>query len=145
MFDFRKYYEFQRLLETMKHNKNVSFKMLSRICMATSPTSGLQGFINPSLGFVSKNVPDFNPVLKTCKLCTCENFQIHFNSVVATLNHKNRNTFKLQAQATQISDLLLIRLDSPQVIQTLFYIIFMLSFLCLVNCLRIWLQYIHLF
>ena len=36
--------------------------------------------------FLEKNIPDFNPITGTCKLCTREKYQIALNPNVATLN-----------------------------------------------------------
>ena len=46
--------------------------------------------LNPKVTwkYLETNVPDFNPVTATCKLCTREKFQILLNPTVATLNLK---------------------------------------------------------
>ena len=46
--------------------------------------------LNPKVSwkYLETNVPDFNPVYETCKLCTREKFQILLNPAVATLNLK---------------------------------------------------------
>ena len=40
--------------------------------------------------YLETNVPDFNPVTGTCKLCTREQFQILLNPAVATVNKKTK-------------------------------------------------------
>ena len=44
--------------------------------------------LNPTVSwkYLETNVPDFNPVTETCKLCTREKYQILLNPSVATLN-----------------------------------------------------------
>ena len=46
--------------------------------------------LNPTVSwkYLETNVPDFNPVTETCKLCTREKYQILLNPSVATLNLK---------------------------------------------------------
>ena len=39
--------------------------------------------------FLETNIPIFNPVAGTCKLCTREKFNIVFNPEIATLNARN--------------------------------------------------------
>ena len=46
--------------------------------------------LNPTVQwrYLEKNVPDFNPITETCKLCTREKYQIVLNPSVASLNSR---------------------------------------------------------
>ena len=98
----------------MKHNKNVSLNLIKDLHDYFSNLR-LAGVYQPHLGICFK---------ECARLQSCPwNLQIVY-------------LWKLP-DSTQISDLLWLRLDYPQVIQTLFYIICMLSFLCLQSVLYV--------